>query len=170
MKLANVLASPSPSGRLWMGTLKTSLKRMYLSWSLCTLYLLACLVRVTVFDSGLLLLCLWYVFQMLFNSHVCAVCFYFTIAHLHFNIWVALYRWPSAALLLSHLPLFFFSPGNWKPSSVLPSRRPKCGWQRSPQMRTWMKRCDCSRCPHWMLPPLATWQVRKSAILIQMAL
>ena len=33
VKLANVSASPSLSGRLWMGTLNTSLKRMCLSWS-----------------------------------------------------------------------------------------------------------------------------------------
>ena len=101
-----------------------------------------------------------------FNSCMCAACFYFTIAHLHFKVNLlshhALYRWLSASLLLSRLPSFFFSPGNWKPSSVLPSPRPRCVWQRSPQMRTWMKRCDCSRCLHWMLPTLATWQVRKS--------
>ena len=44
-------------------------KRMYLRWSLCTLYLHACRVRVTVGDSGLLYLC--YVFRKLINSLVC---------------------------------------------------------------------------------------------------
>ena len=41
---------------------------MYLGWSLCTLYLLACQVRVTVGDSGL---CWCDVFRALINSLVC---------------------------------------------------------------------------------------------------
>jgi len=43
---------------------------MYLWWSLYTLYLLACQVRVTAGDSGL---CCWAcdVFQVLINFHVC---------------------------------------------------------------------------------------------------
>ena len=43
--------------------------RMHLWWSLCTLYLFACQVRVTVGDSGLC--CCVYVFQGLINSLVC---------------------------------------------------------------------------------------------------
>ena len=42
---------------------------MRLWWSLCTLYLFACQVRVTVGDSGLC--CCFYVFQGLINSLVC---------------------------------------------------------------------------------------------------
>ena len=47
------------------------MQRMYLWWSLCTLYLLACQVRVTVGDSGL---CFWFlrdVFRALVNSFAC---------------------------------------------------------------------------------------------------
>ena len=43
---------------------------MHLWWSLCTLYLLACQVRVTVGDSGLCC-CTCYVFRALINSLVC---------------------------------------------------------------------------------------------------
>ena len=46
---------------------------MYLWWSLCTLY--ACQVKVTVGDSGLLLLYLCYVFRVLINSLVCSLIF-----------------------------------------------------------------------------------------------
>ena len=65
------------------------MQRMYLWWSLCTLYLHAFQVRVTIGDSGLftrvpgeshhrwlrsLLLYLCYVFQVLINSLVCWFC------------------------------------------------------------------------------------------------
>ena len=44
--------------------------RMYLWWSLCTLYLLACQVRVIIGDSGLCCT-LCYVFWALINSLLC---------------------------------------------------------------------------------------------------
>ena len=44
--------------------------RMYFWWSLCTLYLHACQVRVTIGDSGLCC-CTCFVFQALTNSLVC---------------------------------------------------------------------------------------------------
>ena len=48
---------------------------MYFWWSLCTLYLHACQVRVTVGDSvRSLLLCLCDVFRMLINSLICWFC------------------------------------------------------------------------------------------------
>ena len=45
--------------------------RMYPGWSLCTLYLYTCQVRVTVGNTGLCLLYLCYVFRALINSLVC---------------------------------------------------------------------------------------------------
>ena len=47
------------------------LQRTYLWWTLCTLYLLACQVRVTVSDSGLYCSVCVTFFEQLINSLVC---------------------------------------------------------------------------------------------------
>ena len=52
----------------------------------CTLYLLPCLVRVTIVGSSLLLLCLWYVFQMLL-TRVCVLRAFISLLHTCISKW-----------------------------------------------------------------------------------
>ena len=56
--------------------------RMYLWWKYCTLYLLACHVRVTLGTQVFFLLCLWDVFRALINSLVCWFHFCFVLSFL----------------------------------------------------------------------------------------
>ena len=79
-----------------------ALKKMYVWWSLCTLNLHACQVRVTVVDSGLCLLCLCDVFRALINSLVCYSCLSLYDCLIKFS------QSLSRSVSLS-LPLFFSS-------------------------------------------------------------